>query len=96
MRRAVSVHLSGGLDSSGIAVLAARGLRRRGRPPPPAFSWLPALDGEAPAPAHAKEYALIDAVCAQEGLQVSHCALSPATWLPCCVATVPSPGYTSR
>ncbi len=73
----VGAHLSGGLDSSGIAVLAARELRRRGRPPPPAFSWLPALDGEAPAPAHAKEYALIDAVCAQEGLQVSHCALSP-------------------
>ena len=73
----VGAHLSGGLDSSGIAALAARALRRRGRPPPPAFSWLPALDGEAPAPAHAKEYALIDAVCAQEGLQVSHCALSP-------------------
>ncbi len=73
----VGVHLSGGLDSSSIAVLTARELRRRGRPPPPAFSWLPALDGETPAPAHAKEYALIDAVCAQEDLQVSHCALTP-------------------
>ena len=71
----VGAHLSGGLDSSGIAVLAARALRRRGLPAPLAFSWLPALDGEAPA--HAKEYALIDAVCAQEDLQVSHCALSP-------------------
>ena len=73
----MGVHLSGGLDSSSIAVLAARELHRRGRPPPLAFSCLPVLDGEAPAPAHAKEYALIDAVCAQEDLQVSHCALSP-------------------
>ena len=73
----VGTHLSGGLDSSSIAVLAARELRRRGHPAPLVFSWLPALDGEAPAPAHAKEYALIDTVCAQEDLQVSHCALSP-------------------
>ena len=73
----VGTHLSGGLDSSSIAVLAARELRRRGHPSPLAFSWLPALDGETPAPAHAKEYALIDTVCAQEDLQVSHCALSP-------------------
>ena len=34
----VGVHVSGGLDSSSVAVLAARALRRRGRPPPLAFS----------------------------------------------------------
>ena len=36
----VGVHLSGGLDSSSVAVLAARAPRRQGRPVPPAFSWL--------------------------------------------------------
>ena len=73
----VGVHLSGGLDSSSVAVLAARELRRQGRPPPPAFSWLPALRGARPKPEHAREYALVDAVCAQEGLQVSHGAPGP-------------------
>ena len=73
----VGVHLSGGLDSSSVAVLAARALRRQGRPAPPAFSWLPALDGAPPEPAHAREYALVDAVCAQEGLQVYHGAPGP-------------------
>ena len=37
----VGVHLSGGLDSSSVAVLAARELRRQGRAPPLAFSLLP-------------------------------------------------------
>ena len=69
---AVGVHLSGGLDSSGIAVLAAREQRRRGQPPPLAFSWLPPLGDAPPRPEHAREYALIDMVCAQEGLQVVH------------------------
>ena len=73
----VGVHLSGGLDSSSVAVLAARELRRQGRPAPPAFSWLPALHGAPPKPEHAREYALVDAVCAQEGLQVSHGAPDP-------------------
>ena len=68
----VGTHLSGGLDSSSVTVLAARELRRQGRPPPPAFSWLPALGEAAPAAAHAPEYDRIDAVCRQEDLQVFH------------------------
>ena len=59
----VGTHLSGGLDSSSIAVLAARELRRQGRPPPLAFTWLPDC-GDA-APTHAPEYALVEAVCRQ-------------------------------
>ena len=69
----VGVHLSGGLDSSSIAVLAARELRRQGRPPPPAFSWLPPRGDEPPMVAHAPEYALIDRTAAREGIQVYHC-----------------------
>ena len=72
----VGVHLSGGLDSSSIAVLAARELRRRGLPPPPAFSWLPPLGAVPPNATHAPEYARIDAVCAREGLRVYHCQTS--------------------
>ncbi len=68
----VGVHLSGGLDSSSIAVLAARELRRQGRPAPLAFSWLPPLGPTPPKAEYAPEYALIDAVCEQEGLQVRH------------------------
>ena len=75
---AVGVHLSGGLDSSSIAVFAAREQRSQGRPPPLAFSWLPPPEDAPPKPEHAREYALIDAVCAQEGLQVVHGAPSAA------------------
>ena len=71
----IGVHVSGGLDSSSVAVLAARQLRREGRPLPLAFSWQPPLGGQPPKPAHAREYALIDAVCAKAGLQVQHCAV---------------------
>lgn len=74
----VGVHLSGGLDSSSVAVLAAKELRRQGRPSPPAFTWLPPL-GESP---HAPEYARIDAVAAREGLQVYYCrGLSPKDYV---------------
>ena len=72
----IGMHLSGGLDSSGIAVLAARELRRQSRPAPLAFSWLPDLGGRLPTTAHATEYGAIDAVCRQEGLRVFHRAPS--------------------
>ena len=71
----IGVHVSGGLDSSSVAALAARELRGQGRPPPLAFSWLPDLAGRPPKPEHAKEYALIDAVAAKAGLKVQHCAM---------------------
>ena len=70
--RSVGVHLSGGLDSSSIAVLAARELRGRGRPAPPALAWHPPLG---PREAEeAAEYDRIEAVCRQEGLQVFYCS----------------------
>ena len=73
----MGVHLSSGLDSSSVAVLAARELRRQGRPPPLAFSWLPEPGGRPPREDHAREYALIDAVCEREGLQVFHRSPGP-------------------
>lgn len=76
---AVGVHLSGGLDSSSIAALASRELRRQGRPPPAAFSWLP------PPTPHTRfasaaaglEFGLVEATAAQEGLTVQHARLEP-------------------
>ena len=69
----VGVHLSGGLDSSSIAVLAARELRRQGAPPPLAFSALPPRGDGSFSAAHAPEYARVDQVAAREGLPVYHC-----------------------
>ena len=70
----VGVHLSGGLDSSSIAVLAAREFRRQGAPPPlVAFSWLPPRGDGPPSAAHAPEYARIDELAAREGFRVYHC-----------------------
>ena len=74
----VGTHLSGGLDSSGVTVLATRELRRQGRPPPLAFSWLADFGGAPPDDDFAPEYERVDAVCAQEGLRVLHRALRPA------------------
>ena len=75
---AVGTHLSGGLDSSSVAVVAARELRRQGLGPPLAFSWLPQPGDGPPKAEHAPEYALVDAVCAQEGVAVIHGAPSAA------------------
>ena len=72
----VGVHLSGGLDSSSIAVLAARALRRAGRPAPLAFSWQPPPGDGARNAAGTSEHRLIEAVCRQEALGVRYCPLS--------------------
>ena len=66
----VGVHLSGGLDSSGIAAFASRALRGEGRPAPPAFSWQGPPGGEAGTTA---EHRRIEAVCRREGLRVVYC-----------------------
>ena len=67
----VGAHLSGGLDSSTMVVLAARELRREGRPPPLAYTKLPPRDRQ-PAAAGAPDYEVLDAVCAREGLRLFH------------------------
>ena len=70
----VGVHLSGGLDSSSIAVLTARELRRQGRPPPLAFCWHPPPDKQQSA---MDEYVAIESICAQENLQPLYHAMRP-------------------
>ena len=66
----VGVHLSGGLDSSSAAVLAARELRRQGRAPPLAFTCLPPVGEDLPEEIDRWEYEAVGAVAGQEGLQV--------------------------
>ena len=69
-RRSVGVHVSGGLDSSAVAVLAARELRGQGLPAPLAFAWHPPPGPGVLNAAEAAEYGRIEAVRRQEGLQV--------------------------
>ena len=71
----VGVHLSGGLDSSSVAVLAARELRRANRPAPLAFGWHPPPGDRPRNAAETTEYGLIEAVALQEGLQVCYGSL---------------------
>jgi asparagine synthase (glutamine-hydrolysing) len=69
----VGSHLSGGLDSSSIAVLAARILRSRGQVLS-TYSWQHPLEaGEEPS---APEWAYTQMVCEQEGLLCEHSAFS--------------------
>lgn len=71
----IGSHLSGGLDSSAVTVLAARALRAEGRALAGTFSWSPP-----PQPEEyplADERALIAAVCEQEGLTCTYTTLTP-------------------
>jgi asparagine synthase (glutamine-hydrolysing) len=65
----VGSHLSGGMDSSSVTILASRLLRARGKELA-TFSWSPASENPE------GEYARIDAVCRQENLT---CEYVPAT-----------------
>jgi len=67
--RPIGAHLSGGMDSSSVAVLAARDLRRAGAPPLRVFSHSPPpRAGDQPASEHRR----IDRICRQEGFHVSY------------------------
>ena len=75
-------HLSGGLDSSSVAVLTARELRRQGWPPAPGFAWQPPPPTDRPrSREEALEYGLIDAVCGQEGITPVWCPPTLEDWL---------------
>jgi asparagine synthase (glutamine-hydrolysing) len=70
----VGTHVSGGLDSSSIAVLAARSLKRQGKSLQ-GFCWEPSPHGDVEAP---DERALIQAVCAQEHVPIHYLSLTEA------------------
>ena len=70
----IGVHVSGGVDSSSIASLAARELRSSGRRPY-AFCWQPP-PRDSMAEDEVAEYQLIESVCTQEGLEPRYHPLS--------------------
>lgn len=69
----VGVHLSGGLDSSGVAAFAAAALREAGREAPPAFAWH-TPPGDAPT----DEHRLIEAAAAGLGLALHYTPVTAA------------------
>lgn len=63
-----AVHLTGGIDSAAITVLANRELRRQGRPPPVAYCWQPPPNGPVESPEHVR----IEAVRSQEDIALHY------------------------
>ena len=76
----VGVELSGGLDSSAVAVLAARELRRRGLAPPPAFTGYPPPPEPMP-PEWEGGYRRVRSVAEQEGLRLFYHTWTPGDFL---------------
>jgi len=75
----VGSHLSGGLDSAAVTVLAARLLRAGNRTLAGTFSWSPPPAGQGgPSPVVGDERVLIAAVCAQERLTCRYTRLETA------------------
>ncbi len=72
----IGAHLSGGLDSSSVAVLAARHLRAQGRQPA-IFSWSPPPQADDPL-AQIDERRRIAIICQAEGLQPRYLHVTPA------------------
>ncbi len=81
----IGVHLSGGLDCSSVAIVAAELLRNAGRAPPHAFAWQPRPDdpetcsgseGRTWREYSEQEYAIIDAAADAAQLSVEYCPLT--------------------
>lgn len=67
----IGAHLSGGLDSSGLAMLANRQLRQQGRSLNMTYTWSPATSDAYP-PARHDERNTIELICRQEGLEIQY------------------------
>jgi asparagine synthase (glutamine-hydrolysing) len=61
----IGVHVSGGLDSSAVAILATEALRAAGRPDPIAYAWLPPAEDPSQA---ALDQKLVSEVCTMLGI----------------------------
>jgi len=72
----VGVHLSGGLDSSSVTVLAARERRRQNLSAPVVLSWQPPPDPADGSKLASREHAQIKAVCEQENLVPLYCPMN--------------------
>lgn len=66
-------HVSGGIDSSSVAVVAARLARARGEAVPPVYSWSPPPGDGVPT----QEQRRIEAICGAEGLKPTYVDATP-------------------
>jgi len=76
----VAAHISGGLDSSSVAVLAARQLRAKGRQLTMGYSWSPPRSDEYP-PRHDDERDRIEFIARREAFPVHFVSATPRDWL---------------
>ncbi|MDN3554782.1 asparagine synthase-related protein [Halomonas maura] len=73
----VGSHLSGGLDSAGVTILASRLTRARGERLDMSYSWSPSINSDYPLIAHNRdERRVIDEICHREGI---HCLYGTTT-----------------
>ncbi|WP_444984217.1 asparagine synthetase B family protein [Halomonas mongoliensis] len=79
----VGAHLSGGLDSSGVTVLASQLLRGQGRRLDSGYSWSPPVSSRYPLPGAGRrdEREVIERICRQEGLECHYGATKGADFL---------------
>lgn len=90
----IGVEVSGGLDSSAVATLAARELKGRGGNAPLAFTTLPSPNPErGPSP----QQDALAALCRREGLHILHCPQTADDQLKNLLAdhTLPGSGHTA-
>jgi len=66
----VGSHLSGGIDSTGVALIAQKALKENGQSLRAVYSWSPVLSPEAPDMGQADERPRIHKICAEAGLNV--------------------------
>ena len=76
----IAAHISGGLDSSSVAVLAARGLRAQGKDLAAGFSWSPPLSDESPL-APNDERPRIAEISTREGIPVRFAPVTASDWV---------------
>lgn len=72
----VGAHLSGGIDSTGVAIIAQQALMNRDRALRSVYSWSPALSPEAPDMGASDERPRVEEICTEAGLPVRFGTLS--------------------
>jgi len=79
----VGTHLSGGLDSSGVTVLASQLIQAQGRRLDGCYSWSPPVSSRYPLPGGGRrdERAAIERICRQEALECHYGTTTGADFL---------------
>ena len=78
---AIGAHLTGGLDSSSVATIAARDLRAQGRPAPRCFAWQPPPASGSSELGH--EHRIIESMARADGFDVGYVAPEARDFVEC-------------